>query len=358
MNYATIYGWNNHSKIRVESSLSAFFQTTAETLFESKGWTLLAILFGYGFAALLKKISHNNQNPYLFFTKRMLWLFAFAFVNSLFYGGDILHDYALMGLILLLFYNLSVKSITVFAVAILLLTPVLQSVLGNYQLLFTPKYRDAFYELYNHHTTLESIKANLQMRYQWMLRLSYSVILHLIQLGCFLLGMAFQRSQCFERLSREPKLLLRKILFLSFVTSLMILLLQLAVENKDWKFNEYYNLYYPEALSIMVFSTAAICWLYFSGYCKTIFESLQIIGTMTLTNYILQNIIAFVLFIIIRPNWNWESYILTGIVVYTAQLYFSKWWLSQFNYGFFEWLWRCLSYQKRFAFKKEIASNK
>jgi len=103
----------------------------------------------------------------------------------------------------------------------------------------------------------------------------------------------------------------------------------------------------------MVFTTSAICWLYFAGYGKKIFESLQMIGKMTLTNYILQNMMAFVLFICIRPNWNWESYILTGIAVYIVQIFFSKWWLSQYHYGFFEWLWRCLSYQKRFALKKE-----
>jgi len=352
MNYSTIYSWNNHSNENETDSLTETFKIIFETLFESKGWTLLAILFGYGFSILLKKISNDGQSHYLFFAKRMLWLFVFGFVNSLFFGGDILNDYALMGIILLGFYNLSTKSLAIVGATILILTPALQSILGNYHLLFTPKYRDTFYELYNHNSTFESIKANLFMRYKWMLRLSYSIILHLIQLGCFLLGVALQRSNFFEKLGNEPKSFIRKIVIYSFLISVIIYLLQNEVEKNEWKLNEYYNLYYPQVISVMIFTTSLVCWTYYSGYGKSAFKLLKITGKMTLTNYILQNIIAFILFINLRPNWNWQSYILVGIVIYIFQLFFSKWWLTKYNYGFFEWLWRCLSYQQWISLKK------
>lgn len=352
MNYATIHHWNNRSNENVTNSLSETLKIIFETIFESKGWTLLAILFGYGFSILLKKMSGNGQNHYQFFVKRMIWLLAFGFLNSLFFGGDILTDYALMGIILLLFYNLETKTIAIVGVCILLLTPALQSILGNYHLLFTPKYRDTFYDIYNHNSFFENIKANLFMRYMWMLRLSYSIIFHLIQLGCFLIGVALHRSDFFEKLSNAPLSLLKKIAYYSLAISVIIYLLQNEAVKSQWKLNDYYNLYYPQILSIMVFTTTLVCWIYYAGYFKSAFKLLNINGKMTLTNYILQNMIAFTLFINIRPNWDWQWYILTGVIVYIFQLFLTRWWLSRYNYGFFEWLWRCLAYQKWFSLKK------
>lgn len=352
MNYSTIYSWNNHSKDSDSNSLSETLKIISETVFESKGWTLLAILFGYGFSVLLKKIKQNGQNHYAFFINRMLWLFVFGFINSIFFGGDILTDYAFMGLILLMFYNCSTKSLFILSVTILLLTPALQSLLGRHHLLFTPKYRDIFYELYNSHTTLDSVKANLYMRYKWMLRLSYSVILHLIQLGCFILGMAFQRSNFFEMIDRKPRIVLKKIVFYSLIISIVMFLLQMAVDKNDWTLNDYYNLYYPIALSLTVFSSSLICWIYFSGYFKSAFNLIKATGRMTLTNYVLQNIISFFLFICIRPNWSWYWYFLAGIIIYILQVFFSNWWLKKYNYGLLEWLWRSLSYKKWFPLIK------
>lgn len=197
MNYSTIYGWNNHSVKTQADDLSFFLTTFTEIMLGSKGWTLLAVLFGFGFSALLRHTSLKTQPGYAFFIKRMLWLLVFAFINTLFFGGDILHDYALMGLILLLFYKCSTKTLFICGAAILLLTPLLQSYLGRQHLLFAPKDRDTFYQLYNDNTVTDNIKANLFMRYKWMLRLSYAVILHLVQLGCFLMGAALHRSNFF-----------------------------------------------------------------------------------------------------------------------------------------------------------------
>ena len=169
MNYSSIYSWNNHFSEHELSSFNQNLQFILELVFESKGWTLLAILFGYGFSFLLSNISKYGIKLHQFFAKRMMWLFLFGFFNSLFFGGDILTDYALIGLILLCFYRLNKFSLTVLILIVFLLTPFLQSVLGNYQLLFTPKFRDTFYELYNHNNWLSNIEANLYMRYIWML---------------------------------------------------------------------------------------------------------------------------------------------------------------------------------------------
>ncbi|ASK32495.1 hypothetical protein CEY12_21475 [Chryseobacterium sp. T16E-39] len=351
MNYSTIYTWNTHSSKIEADYLTSFIETTSEIILGSKGWTLLAVLFGFGFSIVLKKFNDNSQDKYIFFIKRMLWLFVFGFANTLFFGGDILSDYAFMGLVLLAFYNLRTKSLFIIGTVILLLTPVLQSYLGRQHLLFAPKDRDFFYELYNNNTFTDHIKANLFMRYKWMLRLSYAIILHLIQLGCFLLGAALHRSNFFLRINLNRKIL-KRIFWISLALSIILFTAQRVIETNEWTFNTYYDLYYPQIISIMIFSSTGIIWLFMAGQLKTLFSALQVTGKMTLTNYITQNVIAFFLLIYTKIDWSLSSYVLTGCIIFVLQIFFSKWWLKKYNYGPLEWLWRCLSYGRKFPLKK------
>lgn len=351
MNYATIYTWNTHSITVEADTLTSLIERISEIILGSKGWTLLALLFGFSFSILLQKISSSGQPTNVFFIKRMMWLFVFAFINTLFFGGDILNDYAFMGLILLLFYSLNTRTLFILGITILLLTPYLQSFLGRHHLLFAPKDRDLFYEFYDRNTFFDHIKANLIMRYKWMFRLSYSIILHLIQLGCFLIGAALHRSNFFSIIHSNPKLL-KKIFWVSLSLSTVLFFSQILIEKYEWEFNTYYNLFYPEILCIMTLITTGIIWMYNAGKAKRIFSGLQIVGKMTLTNYITQNIIAFFLFIYLKVDWPLYQYILIAILVFILQIIFSRWWLKKYNYGLLEWLWRCLSYGKIFSLKK------
>ncbi|HNP23833.1 MAG TPA: DUF418 domain-containing protein [Panacibacter sp.] len=356
MNYSTIYSWNNHASDVKADTISAFIETSSEILLGSKGWTLLAVLFGFGFSVLLANISAKGQPVYWFFIKRMLWLFVFAFVNTLFFGGDILNDYAFVGLLLLFFYRLNSRSLYFAALLVLLLSPLLQSYLGRLHLLFAPKDRDRFYALYDLHTFPDHIQANLFMRYKWMLRLSYFIIFHLIQLGCFLTGMALQRSNFFLQLHKKTGLV-KAVFFTSLVLSVAFYFLQQAIEKNAWTFNNFYNLYYPQILFTMTCSTTGIMWLYLSGKLKRFFSAMQAYGRLTLTNYLTQNVIAFVLLICIKPDWPLSWYVLTGVVVYILQVYFSVWWTSKYHFGLMEWCWRCLSYGKVFPLKKQAGNR-
>jgi uncharacterized protein len=101
----------------------------------------------------------------------------------------------------------------------------------------------------------------------------------------------------------------------------------------------------------MIFITSAICWLYVCKKLKTFFSSLQTIGKMTLTNYLMQNLIGLLLFSGLGFNLTQKlpfyGYVLMAVGIYTGQVYFSKWWLSKYNYGPVEWLWRRLTYRSK-----------
>ena len=122
---------------------------------------------------------------------------------------------------------------------------------------------------------------------------------------------------------------------------------------------DYYLPYHWIILGSMLFFTSTLCWLYVSGKLKAFFNSMQVIGKMTLTNYITQNVLALLLFsgiglnLSLKHRIHFGYYLLFAFVIYVAQVYLSKWWLSKYQYGPIEWVWRQLSYAQRLPIKKQ-----
>jgi uncharacterized protein len=69
---------------------------------EGKFYKLFSILFGMGFAVMLVRAQEADRKFGAWFTRRMLALFVFGMAHLIFlWGGDIIHDYAVGGLLLL-----------------------------------------------------------------------------------------------------------------------------------------------------------------------------------------------------------------------------------------------------------------
>ena len=74
---------------------------------EGKFYKLFSLLFGMGFAIMLTRAQENGRPFRWVFVRRMLALLAFGLIHLVFFwGGDILHDYAIGGLLLLGFVSL------------------------------------------------------------------------------------------------------------------------------------------------------------------------------------------------------------------------------------------------------------
>jgi uncharacterized membrane protein YeiB len=69
---------------------------------EGKFYKLFSLLFGMGFAVMLIRAQQAERKFGAWFTRRMLTLFCFGMAHMVFlWGGDILHDYAAAGMLLL-----------------------------------------------------------------------------------------------------------------------------------------------------------------------------------------------------------------------------------------------------------------
>jgi uncharacterized protein len=71
-------------------------------------------------------------------------------------------------------------------------------------------------------------------------------------------------------------------------------------------------------------------------------------GRMALSNYLAQSIVLSILFygygFGLFGRLGSATAAAIGVVLYGAQLMFSSWWLKQYRFGPFEWIWRTLSY--------------
>jgi uncharacterized protein len=98
-----------------------------------------------------------------------------------------------------------------------------------------------------------------------------------------------------------------------------------------------------------------------SGVCRGLTTRLAATGRMALTNYLLQSIIASLLFTNYGLGWYGGVSAIQGVlivaIIYGLQLFLSPVWLRYFEFGPFEWIWRALAYGKRPPFFRKLPSN-
>ncbi|KIQ21276.1 hypothetical protein RT99_10680 [Flavobacterium sp. MEB061] len=344
------------------SLLSEILSKFDQFFFAGKSWTLLTILFGYGFAILINNVTEKGKNPVTFFSWRMFLLFILAFIHSAFWFGDILKDYAFLGLVLLLFYKCSAKTLGIISAVLILIIPFVMAYIKSFNferidIISNPEYLKLYYS----GNWLEFFKFNLLASfYQQIIAPGYAITAHIVMLGCMLFGVMLQKLNFFDRLN-EMKKLLKYVLISSLVIAVIIgVVFFVAIEYKAG-FLKFFHPYFWLILSTMVFIATGITLLFVNGKLKTIFSYFSAGGKMTLTNYIAQNILAALIFsgigLGIKATMPYWFFFALAIFVFILQLFISKWWLSKYNYGPIEWLWRCASYRKLFPLKKKKQSE-
>lgn len=339
------------------SVLSEILANIDRYFFSGKSWTLLTILFGYGFAILINNVAAKGKNPIAFFSWRMILLFVLAFIHSSFWFGDILKDYAFLGLVLLLFYKSSAKTLGIISAVLILSIPFVMAFIKSFNferidILSNPEYLKLYYS----GNWLDFFKFNLLATYyQQIVSPGYAITAHIVMLACMLFGVMLQKIDFFNRLN-EMKKLLKYTLIISLIVSVILGLgFYFAIEYKAG-FLKFFHPYFWLVLSTMVFIATGIILLYTSGKLKTIFNYFSAGGKTTLTNYMTQNFLTAFIFSGIglgisdpMPDWFFFSF---AIFIFVLQLFISKWWLTKYNYGPIEWLWRCGSYREWFPLKK------
>jgi len=333
---------------------------------------LFSFLFGLSFFIQMDNAHTKGKRFGTRFLWRLILLFAIGFVHSLFYRGDILTVYAILGIFLIPFYNVSNKwllgiaALLFMGLARFLLFASIggEGVFTNFDIdPDSPKVL-AYYDTLKNGTLLDVFATNATQGHIDKAEFQYGVFGRgYFTFAFFLVGLFVGRSGFFKRFKEETKLM-KKIL----VYSLIALVVSFGIMAGGFiSMGTNFNLQSWNAmigLTGMDMSNAAMTIIYIVLFAmwfkKSKGEKLLLkfapYGRMALTNYVLQSIIfTFVFFgwgIGLIGELRQVYTFLLALLFIALQMLVSKWWMQYFKYGPLEWLWRSLTFFKIFPFRK------
>jgi uncharacterized protein len=347
VNFAIFYSFNRIQRIPSDDILSQIAKGVVQVVFQGKGWPALALLFGYGFSAWLEKMHARGVNPVPGFVRRMLLLFVFGVLNCALYYGDVLKDYALVGLVVLLFHRIPPRAALALGVGCLLTFPALVALLRA--LAFTNPIPPPDIALYQSHDLWQVLRFGLQSGANIGLSVTKYADWNLVMLGCALLGVYLQRVRLLEDLDRNLPWI-RRIFRFSLAFAILTAALRAGASALGLHPDDFYDLSFWPMLGQMAFFMAGICWLHARGRLRALAAGLQAVGRMTLTNYFLQNLVALLVFSGAGLGLLWRIpyslHVAIALALFGVQIWFSRWWLARYPTGPVEWLWRTLSRTK------------
>jgi uncharacterized protein len=333
-------------------------QAFVDWLVSGKFITIFAGLFGVGFAIQMERTAVRHGGV-LFYVRRMLVLLVIGLAHGLLvWWGDILTNYAVCGLVLLLFRKKQPRTILVWAHIFYWF--ILVMYLGFYASIRfggtpmpeipAPDFQAAI-RVYSSGTIAEIFTTRF---HEWLEANGFVMFLTRI-VGVFLFGVYFWRQGYF----RDPAAHLgfwQKAQRLGLPIGLIG---NLAVVILEWMFHPHPMR--PAPIVVVMFTLQSIAIPALSlGYAATVVLLWQdpkwqqrllpfsYVGRMALTNYLLQSLICTTIFYSYGLRLYGRVGPLLGLVlafvIYGLQIPFSAWWLSRHRYGPMEWVWRRLTY--------------
>lgn len=328
-------------------------QATVSIGMELKAFALFSLLFGVGLAIQFERLAATSRRLPLL-TRRLLVLLGFGLIHLCFiWNGDILTEYALVGLLALPFLYASDRTLAVTAAVALALYAALPFWLPD--TFFWPsgvslqQYVQTATAVYAGGTWADVIRFNLA-------EIPHLIPLHLLvaprTFALFLLGVMAWRSGLLRQPEHYRRLLIGTAA-VGVVLGFGMNLLEPPDASSAW---------HSWAPVISVLTTlgpvvlaigygAAITVLYMFTRIGRVLGVAGPLGRMAFSNYLAQSLIF---------GWIFFGYGLgrfgrmspshamgLGVAVYAFQILLSQWWLKRYRFGPMEWLWRTLMYGVR-----------
>lgn len=337
-------------------TLDQYVWETVFFLFAGKAYATFSLLFGFSFYIQL----HNAQKRGIDFRGRFAWrlflLFLFSQFHALFYNGDILLLYSVVGLVLIPVCKLKDK--TVFWIAfILLLQPfewgriLYASINPDYTISGSRfmEYALLSKEATSQGTFLEVLRSNIwdgQM-YSNIWQVENGRLFQTASL--FMFGMLLGRKGYFERNEtslRAWKFILKTAVIAFIPLYALKILIPAYISNPS--ILTPYNIAIPSlanfAFMAILVSLFTLVWFKKGGNGYSWQNLLIPYGRMSLTNYISQSIIGVTIYygfgLSMYKYTGATETILIGAAIFAIQLLFSRWWIARHKQGPLEYLWR------------------
>lgn len=335
---------------------------------DGKFYTIFSLLFGIGFSIIISNAMRRGASGFRIFYRRMAILLGFGFVHLMFiWSGDILMLYALMGMVLPLFRNCSDRTLLSWA-AVLLFVPVIIDFACEFA---GVSLSAGVVRLQQHYCAKYGITDD---NFAYWLRDADSyggVFQFLVQgalvrvqefvdgnryfkvMGLFLIGFCIGRRRMYAHTVMRRRMLRRVALAGCFAgLPLSVVYAWSAVNGHPWG-NAAHSLLYFVSVYIVGFAyVAAICLVYNRHPRARVFSLFSAPGRMALTNYIGQSVWGMAIYygigLGLGASMGLSLVVPVAVGVWLVEALFSLLWLRLFNFGPLEWIWRMLTYGRRF----------
>jgi uncharacterized protein len=329
-------------------------------LFGGKSYAIFALLFGLTFYIQTHHQEEEGKGFRLRFIWRMLLLAVFGMINTLFYRGEILVFYAILGALLMLLPLKSMSNKVILILAIILLCQPILSVklieaLQNPAMTTpTPSFMP-FYVASGPFLTGDSM---LQLMISNITDGRIASLLWLLEygrveqtLGLFLLGFLAGRKGIFNDTPENIKFWIKVL-----ITAAILFIPLHILKNNPTVFASSKNISASISLIIALWSNLALMFVLMSGFIllfynkkiQPVLNYLSPIGKMSMTNYILQSIIGASLYYgfgLGLYRYAGATYCLViGIALTIAMGLWSSYWMKNHKRGIFESIWHQLTW--------------
>ena len=364
-----MYGFGADS-IAWNSTTDKLAFSIMRVFFESKSWTLFAMLFGFGFAVQLQRAHARGFRTLPIYLRRLAVLFAIGTVHALLYDGDILMLYAELGLGLLVVRRLPTRWLLLLAVGLILIFPMARFVstldhpAGSEEIRSVGDARAQLEQAQRNHVyatgSLAEVAAdNASAIPANPLEDINSPESGLAVFAMFLLGFCVGRSGILRNIPGHAAPIARvRAWGLGFGLSAMAAERVLAATAGYAVFRSQQagpGVQFAGDL-LFAFGIAALA----LGYAATIILAAQAprgraalmplagVGRLALTVYLTQTLMFTTLFygygfgqvFRLGPG----AVTVWAVVIFTVQVVVCQWWSRRFRFGPMEWLWRSLTY--------------
>ena len=316
-------------------------RTLFDLFVQTKFYTIFSFLFGIGFSIFLERTYARGESVSRYI-RRIAILFLFGIIHLTIWSGDILHTYAMWGLLLPLFYKQRNRSLLAWAWGLLI---------GSVFLLYVTSALDEWRMGGTYYPGWPFPEAFNQGFGPWLdYRLSYEIFNAFS--NSFLVGFEILSLFLFGLyIGRERKLLTWSIEGLARTAIICSLLALPFFAVIIWHhYGNGYNYVWVNLSAVLIsgklLATAYVCLFTIAVRKGRTFKPLQALGRMALTNYLTQTLFVFLPVIALGAygRLSLTEGLFLSVSILLLQALLSMWWLKNHRYGPFEKLWRFGTY--------------
>ena len=321
-----------------------------------KAYAVFALLFGFSFFIMDDNQRMRGNDFRARFCWRLLLLFIIGNINAMFFTGEVLVLYALMGFVLVLTCRLSTK-LLIWIAAICLLQPL--TVINIVRAAVDPSFVFTGVQNPEHNVILnnahlyagfwEMAKVNLLTGQIWSLAWAWDNGRMFQTAALFIMGMLIGRNGWFLKEHMGKWVVAGMVAAACFFPLTGINnMLPAYIDNANLLDPMQQLLTSLSKMAFMVMLVSAVLYLYYNTRVRDLLQKIIPYGKMSMTNYVTQGIIGSFIYY----GWGLGMYdklgitesLLLGVLIFVLQWMFCRWWLGRFSHGPMEGAWRKLTW--------------